>query len=244
MNRTPMNLLILKSALALAVGGGLSVQAGIYTYSGSAYNIPDGNLSGTYSQVTVGGAASSLSDISVAINVSGGYNGDLYAYLSYNGALVPLLNRVGVGSAPSTTSAVGCSDSGLHLVLSDSGAHGDIHLYQQVSGYASLIANGTSTWTPDGRNINPSCSSRVDFDTAAGSRLGLDTTFGGMNPNGTWTLFFADVSGGGGTSTVNGWSLDITAVPEPVNVALGLFGVLFAGITAVRWWLNRKAGSA
>jgi hypothetical protein len=43
---------------------------------------------------------------------------------------------------------------------------------------------------------------------------------------------------------VNGWSLDITAVPEPVNVALGLFGVLFAGITAVRWWLNRKAGSA
>jgi hypothetical protein len=238
-----MKLSILISALALAVSGTLTAQAGIYSYN-TPYNIPDGNLGGVAHQVTVSGEASSLSDISVSINVSGGYNGDLYAYLSYNGALVPLLNRVGIGSTPSTTSAFGYANSGLHLVLSDTGANGDIHLYQQVSGYGSLIANGSSTWTPDGRNINPSSSSRVDFDTAASSRLGLDTTFGGMNPNGTWTLFFADVSAGGGQAVVNGWSLDITAVPEPVNVALGLFGVLFAGVTAVRWRLNRKAGSA
>ena len=32
-------------------------------------------------------------------------------------------------------------------------------------------------------------------------------------------------------------------LPEPVNVALGLFGVLFAGITAARWRLNRKASA-
>jgi hypothetical protein len=239
-----MKLSILKSTLALAMSGSLTVQAGVYNYGGSAYDLPDGSLGGVSKQIMVSGAASSLTEISVAINVSGGYNGDLYAYLSYNGALVPLLNRAGVGSSPSTTSAFGYANSGLHLVLSDSGANGDIHLYQQVSGYASLIADGTSTWTPDGRKIKPSSSSQVDFDTAASSRLGFDATFGGMNPNGTWTLFFADVSAGGGQAVVNGWSLDITAVPEPVNVALGLFGVVFAGVTAARWRLNRKSGSA
>ncbi len=33
--------------------------------------------------------------------------------------------------------------------------------------------------------------------------------------------------GGGGESTITSWSLDlITAVPEPINVALGVFGGL------------------
>ena len=44
------------------------------------------------------------------------------------------------------------------------------------------------------------------------------------------------------------WSatFQVTAVPEPVNVALGLFGVLFAGVTAARWRLKqlRSANSA
>jgi hypothetical protein len=36
--------------------------------------------------------------------------------------------------------------------------------------------------------------------------------------------------GGSGPSTLVSWSLDITAVPEPVNVALGIFaGVLVVG---------------
>ena len=28
-------------------------------------------------------------------------------------------------------------------------------------------------------------------------------------------------------STLNGWELDITAVPEPINLALGAFGAAF-----------------
>jgi subtilisin-like proprotein convertase family protein len=215
-----------ESILAVALGAGLTAQADIiYNYSGPSYNIPDGDPAGVFSQITVSGALPSLSDITVTLNLSGGYNGDLYAYLSYNGALVPLLNRVGVGSSPSTTSAVGYSDSGFHLTLSDSGANGDIHLYQKVNNYSSLIANGTSTWTPDGRDSSP-LSDPAQFDSA--SRLTLDNTFGGMDPNGTWTLFFADVSTGGGTSMLNGWSLNITAVPEPRTVALAVVGALAA----------------
>jgi hypothetical protein len=90
------------------------------------------------------------------------------------------------------------------------------------------VATPTSgfTYTPDGRLIDPVTSLPVDFD-AAGSAT-FANTFGGMTANGDWTLFFADVSGGGGNSTVVSWSLDIiTAVPEPINVALGVFGGLF-----------------
>jgi hypothetical protein len=36
-------------------------------------------------------------------------------------------------------------------------------------------------------------------------------------------LFIADLSGGS-VSMLNSFSLDITAVSEPVNVALGIFG--------------------
>jgi hypothetical protein len=55
-----------------------------------------------------------------------------------------------------------------------------------------------------------------------------------MNPNGTWTLFFADVVQGGGTSTLTSWSLNLTAVPEPVNVALAVFGLCVAGASVGR----------
>ena len=174
-----MKLSILKTALALAVSGGLTVQAGIYNYNGSAYNIPDGNPSGPYSQITVSGEASSLSDISVAINVSGGYNGDLYAYLSYNGALVPLLNRIGLSSG----NTFGASGVGMNVTLSDNGGYGNIH-----TAGAGVLGG---TWQADGQTTPP-LSSASSFKPNGGSTT-LDGTFGTMNPNGVWTLFFADV---------------------------------------------------
>ena len=67
-----------------------------------------------------------------------------------------------------------------------------------------------------------------------------DTTFIGSNPNDTWTLFFADTSAGG-TTTLNGWSLGITAVPEPVNVALGCFVVMVLAMAGVRRGWRTKA---
>jgi hypothetical protein len=226
-----MKLSLLILTLASAVSGVITAQAGIYTY-GSSYNIPNGSLGGVAHQVTVSGEGSSLSDISVAINVSGGYNGDLYAYLSYNGALVPLLNRVGVSSG----NPFGASGAGLNVTLSDSGTIAN-------GGYGNIHAAGagvlSGTWQPDGQSTLP-LASATSFSASGGS-ITLDGTFGTLNPNGVWTLFFADVSAGGSQAVVNGWSLDITAVPEPVNVALGLFGLLFAGVTAARWRLNRKA---
>jgi hypothetical protein len=58
---------------------------------------------------------------------------------------------------------------------------------------------------------------------ATGSLAG----FNGSPVDGTWELYFADLSTGGGTSVLDNWTLNITAVPEPVNTVLAAFGALF-----------------
>src|SRR5713226_2738032 len=113
---------LLAGILTLSVLTG--AQAALYTYGGPSYAIPDGNLNGVSSTIAVSGALFSLTDVRVNLSVSGGYNGDLYAYLSYGGVLVPLVNRIGVG----TGNSFGASGSGMTVTLSDSGALGDIHL--------------------------------------------------------------------------------------------------------------------
>src|SRR6267154_2409717 len=113
---------ILVSILALSLLAG--TEAAVYTYGGPAYAIPDGNLNGVSSTIAVSGQISALADVQVTLNISGGYNGDLYAYLSYGGALVPLVNRIGMG----TGNVFGSSGAGMSVTLSDSGSLGDIHL--------------------------------------------------------------------------------------------------------------------
>ena len=209
----------------LLAGMASSTSAVLYNYTGSAYAIPDGNINGAFSTIAVSGADLSLTDIKVTLDVSGGFNGDLYAYLSYGGNLVPLLNRVGVGTINGGTT-FGSAGSGFTVTLASTGS--DIHW---TSGTL------TGNYLADGRAIDP-LSGAVNFN-ADGAR-NLDGTFGGVNPNGTWTLFFADVSGGGGTAMLNGWSLDITAVPEPAEwgllSAMGLLGI--AGLHT--WRSHRK----
>jgi subtilisin-like proprotein convertase family protein len=175
--------------------------------SGTSLNqtIYDATPSGVSSSLLVSGAGSSLSALTLTLNVSGGYNGDLYAYLSYNGTLVTLLNRVGTGSGNAIQSTYGFSTAGFNNVtLSDVGTGGNIHNVQSPGSAVSYTADGGSL-----------------------------SSFNGLDPNETWTLFFADLSGGN-TSTLNGWSLDVTAVPEPVNVSLAIFGVGMIGTVMVR----------
>jgi subtilisin-like proprotein convertase family protein len=198
--------------MTLMLGWCASSHGALYTFTGSTPNggvIPDGNLSGWNSTLAVSGLSGSVGEVRVNLNISGGYNGDLYAYLSFNGTLVPLLTRVGTGGGDD----FGFDTSGMTVMLADSGL---INIHD----IANPDVNGT--YQPDGQVLDP------------GTLLpgGISSTptfasFNGMNPNGNWTIFFADLSGGD-QSTITGWSLDIiTAVPEPVNVALGIFAGLF-----------------
>ena len=81
------------------------------------------------------------------------------------------------------------------------------------------------SYQPDGRNISP-LSSGALFDST--SPTALLSSFNGLNANGNWTLFIADVSGGD-VSTVTSWGLDIAAVPEPASLIEGSVAVLFLG---------------
>jgi hypothetical protein len=214
-------LMILGSAVMLT----LAAHAGIdySTFANSGY-IPDGSAVGSSGTATASGLEPHITGVSVNLNISGGYNGDLYAYLSYNGALVPLLNRVGVG----TGNAFGYGDSGFNVTLSSAGTY-DVHNY---GNYSPSFSSGqlTGTWQPDGRAIDPQGAPNT-FDAAGTVNF---SSYNGMNPNGTWTLFIADLSAGG-QSKLNGWTLDITAaVPEPANAALAIFTGLFLVVTLAR----------
>jgi subtilisin-like proprotein convertase family protein len=189
-------------------------SAGNVSGSGTALNlgIPDGTYpAGVSSTIGVSGLGGSLSSVTVTLNIAGGFNGDLYGYLSYNGTLVTLLNHVGTGSGDAFQSAAGYSTSGFNsITLADGGAGGNIH---DVASPVSGVSYG-----PDGGTL---------------------ASFNSMNPNGTWTLFLAD-NATPNQSTLEGWSLDITAVPEPVNTAMAIFGLVGISAGATRCYLARR----
>ena len=182
-------------------------------------SIPDGNpvgvsFTGNYDQAAPGATVSGLT---VDLSISGGYNGNLYAYLvAPNGTMVLLLNQPGVtGGNP-----FGYAGSGLNVTLTDA----TTYLGNQVTGIQ------TTAETPG------------QIFAGTYNAAGTLGTFNNSSANGNWTLFFADMAAGGGQAQLTGWSLDITAVPEPINVALAIFGIGFIGVGAVRVYRkSRKA---
>jgi MYXO-CTERM domain-containing protein len=168
--------------------------------------------------------------VTVGLNISGGYNGDLYAYLAGpNGGFAVLLNRAGVSNS---ASAFGYGDSGFNVTFSDAAAN-SIQYYQNYVNPAGGIVAGT--WQPEGVNISPQSPPASFLTSGQTAMLG---SLDGQDANGTWTLFVSDMSAGG-QGTVVGWSLDITttATPEPQTWVLAVAGI---GLLAVWRKMNRR----
>ena len=184
--------------------------------------VPDNDANGLALATNLTVTGGSISLVTVDLTMTGGYNGDLYAYLTGpNGGFAVLLNRVGVSN---TASAFGYSDAGFNVIFADA-ASSSIQYYQNYTNPAGGQVLGT--WQPEGVNIIPQ-SPPSSFLGA--SQTAMLSSFIGTNPNGQWDLFLADVSPGG-QSTVVSWSLAITTatVPEPsilVLTGLGLAGVV------------------
>lgn len=219
-----MNMKTLSRILTLAacLAGLVAQGATTYTFNSgfaNSGNVPDGDPAGWSDTRTISGAGTVITDVNVSLNISGGYNGDLYVYLVHSSGFSVLINRMGVtGSDP-----FGHSGSGFNITFDDA-AGTDAHNY---------TANGT--YQVDGRNVDPATA------TDASTRSAFLSSFNGLDANGSWTLFVADMSGGDLTeSHIVSWELEITAVPEPVQVALGIFGAVFIGAGGVRWWRRRS----
>ena len=185
--------------------------------------IPDGNLSGWSDTRTLTGFGGTIADVNVTLTLSGGNNGDLYGYLVHDSGFSVLLNRVGRDGG----NAFGYGNPGMTVTFDDTGLGGDIHYYGGAG-----VPNGL--FQPDARNLSPlsSASAMGLFDRANdGAWLNSFTT---LDPNGSWTLYLADVVGGGSPATVVNWGLNVELVPEPATAALAGLGL------ALGLWLRRK----
>jgi hypothetical protein len=219
-----MNTKTLKTVLGALLLAGATAYGGVYRYN-SAPNatILDGNPGGIQDSINVSGALPVISDVKVYLNVTGGHNGDLYAYVNLGGTSVILLNRIGSSSGnPFGSASAGLGDNSSHTYQNDSTWYS---FKLDDSGTSGLHDYTGTTGVPVTGSYKP--------DSAGSTSFG---SFTGANPNGTWSIFFADMASGGGStpSTLVGWGLEITAVPEPVNVALGIFGGVALVVFVVR----------
>jgi subtilisin-like proprotein convertase family protein len=215
---------MLRAGWILLILAELTVQghAASYSWSG-AQVIPDNSAVGIAYSFTLSDPGVSISSVSVALTLDGGWSGDWYAYLSHGAGTAVLLNRPGVQSDRPD----GYGGSGLNVTLA-SGAGSDIHFYQELSG----------PWAADGRSLDP-FSPAGAFDAAPRDRT-LDV-FSGLDPNGDWTLFLTDCSGGG-IATLQGWTVTVAAVPEPGTLALLVTGALVLAAARRRVRRPRPAG--
>lgn len=210
------------------ITGLIAIAAATVTHAGLIYSdspnhvIPDANAAGYTMSTTIGDQpGGSIDYVRVHLNLQGGWNGDLYAHLTYTApggseptAFAVLLNRIG----KDTASSFGSGTSGMDVWLSASGP--DIHTATSTP----LVGD----FSADGRAASPL------LVTGSSPRDATLASFAGVQANGKWDLFFADMSAGSQT-TVQSWELDLglTTVPEPVGLALGVFGGLFALATCI-----------
>jgi hypothetical protein len=203
--------------------GALAAQAD-WVYDLADVSIPDGDSLGIQRTIDLSfnGYLESLESVEVQLNISGdssyAFGGDLYvALLCETGGRAVLLNRVG----KTVLNPFGSDVNGFAIVFSLPGA--DIHILDDVDSALDGEGRLTGTWDADGRDIDPD----LVVDTTPRT-AGLDQ-FAGINPNGKWTLFVADVSSGG-LAKLDSWGVNITAIPEPTVISLISFmglGTLF-----------------
>jgi subtilisin-like proprotein convertase family protein len=232
-----MNVIKKIAGITVLLAGAVTLPAQSFTntYSSSPnMTVPDGNPVGLNLNISAmpGGV---ISQVTVNLDITGGWNGDLYAYLAGpGGGFAVLLNRTGINSDGSSfTDMAGYSDAGFNITFDDNAGNGNIHYYENTvnPGGGQL----TGVWMPDGENVDPTGD---EVGTSAGmADPAMLASFNGLNPNGTWTLYVADLSSGN-TSTVVSWGMTIVTTPEPEMMTYATIGLL--SLLVVNHWKQRK----
>ncbi|NLH75371.1 MAG: hypothetical protein GX456_20185, partial [Verrucomicrobia bacterium] len=205
-------------AKALAVGAALlgvlvGTPAGdaseLYSFTNLNLGIPDGNWAGLSDSRDIVSSIGSVTKVRVKLHIAGEFNGDLYAYLRQikdgRTNFCVLLNRPGRTSS----NPYGYPDCGFDVTFDDDAANGDVHVYRNkvVPQPGTPL---TSTWQPDGRNVDPA------VVTDASARTTTLSSFNGTAGSGNWTLFIADLDLGA-TNMLLGWEIELSGpVAAPI----------------------------
>lgn len=206
------------AAAVLAVGLPAPAATLIFDDPASAA-IPDGSSSGLGRVIAVSSPGTTIVSVQVDLHIAAAagdvaFTGDLYAFLAKGDQIAVLLNRPGrTSSAPA-----GYSDNQAIDVSFTADAANDIHVYQDILGGApDDTINGV--WAADARETDPA--SVLDSDPRTATLSG----FAGVESDGDWSLFVADVSTGA-THELVSWTLTLETIPEPSVALLALAGLL------------------
>ena len=198
---------ILLGSMGLAQGQTLVSQ----TFT-NGLSIPEDNPGGLVAVGTFTDASPQflIAGLTVQLNISGGYNGNLTAYLETpDNVMVELMSQPGVA-----INGFGASGPGMNITFTDAASQ---NIQNETS---SLFLTGNYHAITDLATL--------------GSLLSP-----GGRANGDWVLFLTDQTVGGGISTLNSWTLNINTVapiPEPGSLAL----VLLGSVAGLRWWRGKK----
>jgi hypothetical protein len=125
--------------------------------------------------------------------------------------------------------------SGVTLVLTFNNSY---DLNGSINGTLILDPGGSATYasfTPAGAGLTVGTGGQEIYTVSFSS-------FNSQNPNNIWALNLWDNNTSGIENGLVSWTLNITSpqvVPEPITYALGLFGLAFVVVGAVRFYLGR-----
>lgn len=141
-----------------------------------------------------------------------------------------------VFSVEQTVSGIGSPIQSIELILTFNDS-ASLSPSSTLQGLLNLGITGSATSV----NFTPTISY-----AGTGSQQIYDVTFSdfnGQDPNNTWALVLWDTGNSGIENGLVGWTLDVV-VPEPVTLALVVFGLAFAGFGVRRWYLGRRRSRA
>jgi hypothetical protein len=215
----------IKFLILLAVWAGLpAAQATLsWSWSGSAA-IPDNSPNaGAAAGIYISSADSQLSGIlnptvsaiaSVGFTISGGWAGDYTVVLQH-------VDATGGGSQSVTL---------FSLLLGGAAANGGFSSFQ-------LDATGGTADATFGASASSTANLTGTYN------LNFGTTFNNVAPTGDWILYVTD-SQGLNQGTLTGWSLRLEVVPEPISVALPIFGGVLLVTGLARHFRSRRAAQS
>lgn len=205
-------------------------------------NVPAGSPVGAAFTTTLSGiSGTNISDVTVSLNflTPNDDSGSIYAYLvDPNGDQAVLLNLSGQQPGDSLTDQYGYQDGGYNVTFNDSSGYNNIHFYQNYSPGYNGNDQVLGAWASDGETQNPTSDSPTP---PYGQGLGAAnlTSMYGTDPNGTWTLYIADLTESTyPNDTLVSWGLTVVTAPEPQAITYAGIGLL--GFLIVSHWKRKQ----